>query len=330
MTVTTRLTAALAGALLPTTLLAGPVERELRNRGSDIVAPVSRPDDGKTSVPKDVLSVDLKGLNASSAPRPDPASQNEVTLPSPRGAEASPEIQDRSQFERATDKNEEKPDSLPSGRVEAKSEDDDAEASNTEAETAENPRPQRTLDPQCVSRLATRSDAATVPSPKGQYPQCTIQQPVAIFALYGTLPVTLSSTATLDCVLATALADFVQFRAQPLAQIHLETQLTKIVAGPGFQCRRRNNRPTGKLSEHAFGYGWDILAFEFADGTRINVRDPAQMAEREAAYFTAARKGACDYFTTVLGPGSDGFHGDHLHVDLGRSINNPDPYRICK
>jgi hypothetical protein len=28
------------------------------------------------------------------------------------------------------------------------------------------------------------------------------------------------------------------------------------------------------------------------------------------------KKSACDRFSTVLGPGSDGYHEDHVHVDL--------------
>jgi hypothetical protein len=30
------------------------------------------------------------------------------------------------------------------------------------------------------------------------------------------------------------------------------------------------------------------------------------------------RKAACGPFNTVLGPGSDPFHGDHFHLDTAR------------
>jgi hypothetical protein len=36
---------------------------------------------------------------------------------------------------------------------------------------------------------------------------------------------------------------------------------------------------------------------------------------------------ACARFTTVLGPGSDGYHEDHIHVDLMERHNG---YRICQ
>ena len=35
----------------------------------------------------------------------------------------------------------------------------------------------------------------------------------------------------------------------------------------------------------------------------------------------------CARFSTVLGPGSDGYHEDHIHLDLMERRNN---YRICQ
>jgi Extensin-like protein C-terminus len=35
----------------------------------------------------------------------------------------------------------------------------------------------------------------------------------------------------------------------------------------------------------------------------------------------------CARFSTVLGPGSDGYHEDHIHLDLMERHNN---YRICQ
>ena len=36
---------------------------------------------------------------------------------------------------------------------------------------------------------------------------------------------------------------------------------------------------------------------------------------------------ACRMFTTVLGPGSDPYHGDHFHVDV---LQRKGGYRICQ
>lgn len=309
------------------TALAGPVERELKSRAGNVVTPSSRPDERTKAVPKDVLPDDLGGGPGRGETSIDPAEQSDVTLPTERNADASPQIQrNRKPSQNSEDKRQSKP-MTDTTRVESKSEDKEAE---TPEVANSKPRPQRKLDAQCVPTLAKYSNAAAVASPTGKFDECRIQQPVALSQVSGLAPVELASSATLDCSFATAFADYIRFNAQPLAQIHLKTELTKITAGPGFQCRRRNNLATGKLSEHAFGNGIDILSFTFADGTTINVSDPAGMEEQEAAYFNAVRKGACEYFTTVLGPGSNAAHANHLHVDLGRSIGNPNPYRICE
>ena len=39
------------------------------------------------------------------------------------------------------------------------------------------------------------------------------------------------------------------------------------------------------------------------------------------------RKATCARFMTVLGPGSDGFHEDHIHIDLAERRSG---YRICQ
>jgi hypothetical protein len=41
----------------------------------------------------------------------------------------------------------------------------------------------------------------------------------------------------------------------------------------------------------------------------------------------SVRKSVCTRFTTVLGPGSDGYHETHIHVDLAERRGG---YRICQ
>jgi hypothetical protein len=41
------------------------------------------------------------------------------------------------------------------------------------------------------------------------------------------------------------------------------------------------------------------------------------------------RTSACGYFTTVLGPGSNAAHKNHLHFDLGQH-GKSGKYRICE
>jgi len=47
----------------------------------------------------------------------------------------------------------------------------------------------------------------------------------------------------------------------------------------------------------------------------------------EEAFQKAARDGACKSFTTVLGPGSDPSHANHLHLDQRERGKG---YRICQ
>jgi hypothetical protein len=84
-----------------------------------------------------------------------------------------------------------------------------------------------------------------------------------------------------------------------------------------YSCRSRNHRIGAKLSEHAFGNAMDIMAFVLADGRQVTVekgwRNPA-----DQDFLREVFVGACRYFTTVLAPGSDAEHYNHIHIDLAR------------
>ena len=61
------------------------------------------------------------------------------------------------------------------------------------------------------------------------------------------------------------------------------------------------------------------------------VRDWKKADTQEAAFLHEAHAGACQYFTTVLGPGADVFHYNHIHLDLANhGATNTGPRRICK
>jgi hypothetical protein len=49
----------------------------------------------------------------------------------------------------------------------------------------------------------------------------------------------------------------------------------------------------------------------------------------EASYIRATRAAACGWFTTVLGPGADPFHANHMHLDT-ESHGSNGSYRICQ
>jgi hypothetical protein len=85
-----------------------------------------------------------------------------------------------------------------------------------------------------------------------------------------------------------------------------------------YSCRNVNGATHGDLSEHAFGNAIDIAAFVLADGRRVTVKDGWRGMPEEQGFLRDVQAGACAHFTTVLAPGSNVYHYDHIHVDLMR------------
>lgn len=138
---------------------------------------------------------------------------------------------------------------------------------------------------------------------------CGIDGPVVVRSVDG---VRLSTPATVDCTTAEALLEWVQDGARP-ALGSRGGGLAGLEIMGSYVCRSRNNQAGAKLSEHGLGRAVDIGAVILADGSRLNVArdwpDPALVAMHRAA---------CGAFSTTLGPGSDGYHEDHLHYDTAR------------
>ena len=85
-----------------------------------------------------------------------------------------------------------------------------------------------------------------------------------------------------------------------------------------YSCRGMNGNPHAHISEHAFGNALDIAAFTLADGRRITVKDGWHGMPEEQGFLRDVEARACQQFTTVLAPGSNVYHYDHIHVDLMR------------
>jgi hypothetical protein len=68
------------------------------------------------------------------------------------------------------------------------------------------------------------------------------------------------------------------------------------------------------------------MGFEFGKRATIPVAaHPSGSAEQK--FHDEIRRAACQFFSTVLGPGSDAAHADHLHLDLRARKAG---YRICQ
>jgi len=97
-----------------------------------------------------------------------------------------------------------------------------------------------------------------------------------------------------------------------------------------YGCRGRNGDSWGAPSEHAFGNALDIGGFRLAGGEEITVVEGWwRGSPQERAFLQTVFIGACNEFYTVLGPGSDRHHYNHIHVDLLRG-NNRNGHHLCK
>jgi hypothetical protein len=124
--------------------------------------------------------------------------------------------------------------------------------------------------------------------------------------------------ATLACPMVPALNRWVNEVVQPAAMEWFGQPVAELRSMGTYACRSRNNRAGAKLSEHAFANAIDIGGFKLADGTVITVKKGWKGDIQSQGFLKTVHQGACRYFKTILGPGSDMFHYDHLHFDLAR------------
>ena len=134
---------------------------------------------------------------------------------------------------------------------------------------------------------------------------------------------------TVTCEFASKFAVWLSADVATAATTHFGSELTRIVTGPGYQCRRRNNKPDGKLSEHALGNAIDISAFEIGPDIRIRIGENWSDDTRKGRFLKDIHTAACKRFTTVLGPDADPDHKSHFHLDIGCHGKNC-TYLICQ
>jgi len=154
---------------------------------------------------------------------------------------------------------------------------------------------------------------------------CGIDKPVVVKEI---LPgIKLNPTATIRCETALQLARWTKEMVLPAASKALtDSHITTINEGSIYACRLRNSATTGKISEHARGNGVDVASFSLSNGKTIPIKPRDKDSTLEGAFQRAVTAVACLYFTTVLAPGSDAAHEDHLHLDV---IDRKGGYRYC-
>jgi hypothetical protein len=132
------------------------------------------------------------------------------------------------------------------------------------------------------------------------------------------VPVAVKPAATLACPLVSVLDHWLAESVQPAAQRWFGQRVVEIKQISAYSCRGMNGNPSAHISEHAFGNALDIAAFTLADGRHVTVKDGWRGVPEEQGFLRDIEAGACQQFTTVLAPGSNVYHYDHIHVDLMR------------
>src|SRR5580704_12614820 len=152
--------------------------------------------------------------------------------------------------------------------------------------------------------------------------ECSVVVRLEAVLLLGRMRVAVTPPAILRCTMAEAIASWVREEVAPRA-LELGSSLKAVDNLTSFDCRGRNGSVGAKLSEHGKANALDIHSLRLANGKVLELTDPQVSKD----FREGLRKSACAQFTTVLGPGSDGAHEDHIHVDL---LERRSGYRICE
>lgn len=131
-------------------------------------------------------------------------------------------------------------------------------------------------------------------------------------------PVAVKPAATLACPIVSALDRWLTDSVQPAAMRWFGNRVAEIKQISAYSCRGMNGNSRAHISEHAFGNALDIAAFVLADGRRVSVKDGWRGTPEEQGFLRDVQGAACQQFNTVLAPGSNAAHHDHIHVDLMR------------
>ena len=180
--------------------------------------------------------------------------------------------------------------------------------------------------PPSACRLALSEEVAIAPSiPDIHGPgECGGEDLVRLEAVV--LPdkrrVSVKPAAILRCTMASAIADWIRTDMAPLAS-SLGTAITDLDNFDSFECRGRNRVAGAKLSEHGHANALDVRALKLANGQSIALTERTTPREQRETVL----RSVCARFSTVLGPGSDGYHEDHIHLDLIERRNN---FKMCQ
>lgn len=167
-------------------------------------------------------------------------------------------------------------------------------------------------------------------APIGRAGGCGSPAPIELISVAGAA---VAPPATMNCDVAVKLHGWMTDSVQPAAKTKLNSRVSVIHNAASYVCRSRNGIKGGKLSEHGRANALDMSGFSFDGRKSVAVGGgwggllQSIGLSKGGSFMGTIRGDACRYFTTVLGPGSDRYHGDHFHVD---AIQRRNGGRICK
>ena len=128
--------------------------------------------------------------------------------------------------------------------------------------------------------------------------------------------------ATLRCTMAEAVVLWLREDVAPAVK-KLGAALRGIDNADSYDCRSRNRVVGAMLSEHGRANAFDVGGLKLADRRTVKLTD----VEVAKDWREIIKASACARFATVLGPGSDGYHEEHVHVDLAERRGG---YKMCE
>jgi hypothetical protein len=264
----------------------------------------------------------------------EPAHQAEVPtpLPKPENAAAGAQTADKPDGAAAPEQDAAKPEEAKPNETKADAPDANGKQPDEQKAEAPPPPPPPPLvkeDPEelkaCLADLTSLGVKFEPTDPIDDGNGCRIESPIDVTEV---LPGVSLGGATMRCKTAVSMAHWLKDTVQPALNIAMPgRRITGIVPGSTYACRLRNSASTGKISEHARGNAFDVAAFKLDNGEKMEMRPRTEDSTMEGAFQRTATAGACLHFTTVLSPGSDAAHQNHLHLDV---LERKDGYRYCR
>jgi len=144
---------------------------------------------------------------------------------------------------------------------------------------------------------------------------CGAVHPFEVSAV-GNGAVGLKPSAMVQCAMVPALDVWTDRVVIPAAHAVYGLGVAQMKVLSSYSCRPMNNIPGANLSEHGHANAVDIGSFTLTDGRVISVLAGWNGSAADRRFLRLVHDGACEAFTTVLGPEANAYHRDHFHLDL--------------